>query len=89
MITGFAVRACSFCGATQMFLHLHTKKPCFVRCGRCGAHGPHGETIEEAVVEWNVHVDDVANGGSRKSLGKPDETAAKSPDTIYGNDAGK
>lgn len=37
MITGYKVRYCSFCGATQPYLHLHTEKPCFVRCGRCGA----------------------------------------------------
>lgn len=55
--------ACSFCGARQPFLHLRTEKPCFVRCGRCGARGPKSETPDEAVRAWNEHVDDVANGG--------------------------
>lgn len=65
MITGYKVRYCSFCGATQPYLHLHTEKPCFVRCGRCGAQGPRSETPDEAVKGWNEHVDDAANGTSQ------------------------
>lgn len=62
MITGYSVSACFFCGAPQPYLHLRTEKPCFVRCGRCGAQGPHLETADEAVKGWNEHVDDAANG---------------------------
>lgn len=70
MITGYKVRACSFCGAAQPFLHLRVEKPCVVRCGRCGAQGPESETPDEAVQAWNEHVDDVANGGFGHAEGK-------------------
>lgn len=57
MITGYKVVPCTFCGARQEYLHLHTKKPCIVRCGRCGAKGPEAETPDEAVAAWNERRD--------------------------------
>lgn len=53
MIVGFTTAGCPFCHAEQPFLHLHTKPPCLVRCGRCGARGPLARTPDEAVGRWN------------------------------------
>lgn len=61
MITGFSVCCCPFCHTVQAYLHLKTREPCFVRCGKCGAHGPHAATPEKAVELWNGYAIEVVN----------------------------
>lgn len=56
MVTGYTVTPCPFCGTRQEFLHLHTARPCMVRCGHCGAHGPTADTPDAAVEAWNSGV---------------------------------
>ena len=54
MITGYKVEPCPCCGADFARLHLRTAPPYEVRCGRCGAVGPSGESEAAAVSAWNV-----------------------------------
>lgn len=64
MITGFVVFECPFCKAKQADLHLRTKAPCFVRCGRCGAHGPNSTSPKEAVIRWGGYSTEEENTGN-------------------------
>ena len=72
MITGYNVVPCTFCGTRKEHLHLHTKKPCFVRCGRCGARGPTSRTPQWAVIAWNVRRDEtgerILNSSKREEV---------------------
>lgn len=53
MVTGYELARCAKCGSGLPWLHLRTKPPCQVRCGRCGATGPCAENEHEAVELWN------------------------------------
>jgi len=53
MITGYDVKPCPRCRAGQAFLHLQSKPPYVVRCGRCGALGPVTQSPDDAVTGWN------------------------------------
>lgn len=53
MITGYEVKPCLRCRAGRAFLHLQSKPPYVVRCGKCGAMGPVRQNADEAVADWN------------------------------------
>ena len=54
MVTGHRVMPCPRCGAGQEHLHLQSRPPFAVRCGRCGAVGPVKPSAAEAVAGWNA-----------------------------------
>lgn len=47
---------CPFCGSVDLSLVLYgvDKKPLLIKCNKCGASGPLGETIEQLDALWDV-----------------------------------
>lgn len=48
---GLMVLACPFCGSWSVTAF--KKVSCWVQCDGCGANGPEGEKLAEAVAKWN------------------------------------
>jgi Lar family restriction alleviation protein len=53
------LKACPFCGSASVL-----QVGSYVRCGRCGAAGPYGETDVEARQRWNERSGELSGSGA-------------------------
>lgn len=61
------IKPCPFCGSLGVAV-----VGSFVRCGKCGASGPFGNTEAEAVQRWNDRIEAGAGTrGEETATGRP------------------